>query len=123
MRDLKFRVWNTDYQTDGLKAKMEIFNLKDLHKNNLPCNFSSKNVMQYTGLKDADGAVIYEGDILDNDWKVVWSDTSHLWGLQTKDGVVIGIYNYDMKDFQIIGNIYENPELSDQVNTGNQDSN
>ena len=79
-------------------------------------------IMQFTGLKDKQGKEIYEGDIL----------KSESWGKNTKvknpyhvvewgrvGWIAIG-YNGQMKvnpsldvksDFEVIGNVYENPEL------------
>jgi hypothetical protein len=71
-------------------------------------------IMQYTGLKDKNGKEIYEGDILyyescDDKKEVMWGpildhDTKMGYG----DGW--GLVSTD-EDAEIIGNIYENPEL------------
>lgn len=83
-------------------------------------------VMQYTGLKDRNGIEIYEGDIVKHikystknigvvtfgegeynpdHWSVSW----HGWFVE---GVDCTFDEYDAMDhFEVIGNIYQNPEL------------
>lgn len=79
---------------------------------------------QYTGLKDKNGKEIYEGDF-DKDYQVVrWCDKKNGWAMSifdfpTKEHILCHCYdcegNYDISetltDFEIFGNIYENPEL------------
>ena len=71
--------------------------------------------MQFTGLKDKNGKEIYEGDYLqhaDGEVSVVeWLDgcfvVRHFWNKKKSDCDFIAAKNL----FEIIGNIYENPEL------------
>ena len=83
--------------------------------------FDLKDVvlMQYTGLKDADSKEIYEGDILtdfgDAGPLYVEFSTEHA-GFVFMDKFDNGPPSYTPKEisyeqFEIIGNIYENPEL------------
>ena len=66
-------------------------------------------LMQVTGLKDKNGIEIYEGDV----WEIKFKDP--LEGLITKRHLVeykdgyLKRFKYDIGE--IIGNIYENPEL------------
>lgn len=85
-------------------------------------------IMQYTGLKDKNGKEIYEGDVcrfnpikeepvffhglayVDNkkvggSWKIIRCDNEggEEWGLDSS--------SFWNEDFEVIGNIYENPEL------------
>lgn len=92
------------------------------------------DLMQFTGLRDKNGKEIYEGDILtstsypfQDDGKynyhgiVEWDDEYAAYFLTTQlvnsekrgalHGVSQTIMNYEMATFEVIGNIYENPEL------------
>ena len=74
---------------------------------------------QYTGLKDKNGTEIYEGDIV----KVILTEFDKYWIGKIKYELAICSYvikrkGYidvaffeNLKDIEVIGNIYDNPEL------------
>jgi hypothetical protein len=116
MREIKFRAWDKD------KNKMTEWDiLKDRYGY---FNSNSFIVMQYTGLKDKNGKEIYEGDILYIDWKdsrysphinkypVAWNTKNACWDLH--EG---GSPQNDAKKYmEVVGNIYQNPELLERNN-------
>ena len=89
----------------------------------------SDTVGQYTGLTDRNGKKIFEGDILQGFWycegvraKVVWIDDAATFGILysfRKSGEETAWLNSSWYKFtsespyfpEIIGNIYDNPEL------------
>ena len=76
-------------------------------------------VMQCVGLKDKNGKLIYEGDIVKTRTglrlKVIWNKEAAMFWLQTFDEVyTITFYakqQLDGDEMEVIGNIYENKEL------------
>jgi uncharacterized phage protein (TIGR01671 family) len=124
MREIKFRAWL--YQEQEMKnsidnEKMFIFAVNGLNIKTMDDQLYYPRVsfMQYTGLKDKNGTEIYEGDIL-------LCDDSNEDHEEFKTEVWFGNgqfltrhYGYPVHSWcskkeswcEIIGNIYENPEL------------
>lgn len=127
MREIKFRAW--DKQFGGwldyicLTLGGETHYQTEMGKFGVP----TPNVvlMQYTGLKDKNGKGIYENDYLKTDrgiiCKVYWSASGasfmisypNIW--QNRIGRLIykKLMNWHAKS-EVIGNIYENPELLEE---------
>ena len=122
MREIKFRTWFYDGEElpngmmyQGEKSFRE--NLIDWENNILAPTDECTILMQYTGLKDKNGVEIYEGDIVK---AMDWEFDAHAWNTVwikeiTYDNYECrfeGVYPNDSgMSCEVIGNIYENPEL------------
>lgn len=132
MKEIKFRVWNKLTNKMYSHKKLEEM-LVNLTKNDfiagifLPLN-SDNEIMQYTGLNDKNGNEIYEGDILKGTTKgnsdeilaityVKWDRGQFdLFTEMTSDSWEDALFNYmQFFDVEVMGNIYENPELLDKI--------
>lgn len=76
-------------------------------------------LMQYTGLKDKNGKEIYEGDILkdiktEKISQIYWNGITASFKLKGEIGEDNELF--DVHGSEIIGNIYENPELLNEQN-------
>ena len=81
-------------------------------------DYEFKNVefMQYTGLKDKRGKEIYEGDIIrlkKGNFPVFFILGMFMTGDDGKtiDNISLALLNHLNNEIDVIGNVYENPEL------------
>ena len=117
MREIKFRAL--------LKKGKRMVDVKSIHfgtrkiiigysKNktnygNYSVSFDDVELMQFTGLYDKNKVPIYEGDILNID--------DEYWVVSFEDGKFVGTFDnviedlYEISDYEIIGNIYEDGNL------------
>lgn len=127
MREIKFRAWH--------KEKKEIVDAEEIDFMNKVINyidndyennrqeirgayFEDIELMQYKGLKDMREKEIYEGDIvkLRANHGIGVIKYYDEWGafiveyIKPRPLAVLGM-NYYKEDIEVLGNIYENPEL------------
>lgn len=78
-------------------------------------SFEDVELMQSTGLKDKNGKVIFEGDIVSGffseNHEVVWREKRGCWVIQTINTIGFTELAKFNKNLEVIGNIYENKEL------------
>jgi uncharacterized phage protein (TIGR01671 family) len=115
MREIKFRAWDSEqYEMsysdplDDLERAYSWF--RELEDRDVKAS-GNIELMQYTGLKDKNGKEIYEGDIVKGGAEtVVMEWKNEMW---TEEGYITGFSELSegANCYEIIGNLYENPEL------------
>lgn len=139
-RDIKFKIWDKEEKkflqinwegedTRHTKGKANICYSDSVYvtlsgyvnEDGWPYEVDA-DILQYTGLKDKNGKEIYEGDILSikiysGDKVIVEGKTvvefkngcfGVIWG---HDKAFLSLNSFFKAKFEVIGNIYENPEL------------
>lgn len=116
MREIKFRAWNgnciigaSSVRANGSFALRDGLSDKDL----LVIPTPKYEIMQYTGLKDKNNVEIFEGDIVTHEDFNLPSEVTFERGCFRIHGFTIANFEaiHHMGKIQVIGNIYETPEL------------
>ncbi len=136
MREIKFRVWDKEcykmFHNITIKniIKQTIEGVESGETFGHWLNITKHELMEYTGLKDKNGAEIYEGDIVvENSYPmyddglcnyrcvVVWYSDQVCFGLEMHTvservrGCAVPKSIDEYENLEIIGNIHGNPEL------------
>ena len=110
MRKHIYRAWDGSEMLGPSEIHDLMFNYGENYD-----HVKAAKVMQYTGCRDSKGVDIYEGDIIE--WKeediifeVKWSpeDCGYIC---IRDNCAGSMNQQYIDHFEVVGNIYENPEL------------
>ena len=120
MRDIKFRVWDNERNAmfnsksvdiDFFEGKIEITSDTIRYDEVYTDEIKDFELMQYVGCKDKNNKEIYEGDIVktkEHIGQIIYS--KGMFFIDVKGDFYLPIYNVS-EFMEVIGNIYENPEL------------
>lgn len=145
MREIKFRAWDKElemmaYSDQHNSKDYDVFYEFNFWRGDtLKCTATESyddcwgdsqesitdldNIMQYTGLKDKNGKEIYEGDIIKYDTidfitynLVKWGKVEFSFLKKQLDGTIHRTTYQGLSKYgEVIGNIYENPTLWEEV--------
>jgi uncharacterized phage protein (TIGR01671 family) len=135
MREIKFRAWDKGRREYLSAGQILIAVLSGNHPKSSPQYldilkgadvYKERFVLeQFTGLKDKNGKEIYEGDIIRNQYGlngvIKWRNDRFIveW-MNDGTGLRFDFDHWAINNFiDIIGNIYENPELLTQPSNDN----
>lgn len=132
MREIKFRAYiKRDYNKELVGKILEVSSLH-LKKNkviigysisksnygNKSFNYKDIELMQYTGLKDKNRKEIYEGDVVkvftNKEWRIgiiIYEHSGFTIDVTNNKELKYGRTSIIENLTEVIGNIYENPEL------------
>ncbi len=123
MREIKFRQWiksmkKFHYWGFIVESEAQSFHGKYFKEPLGPMDDDRRESQQYTGLKDKDGEKIYEGDIIKYDTlaspqskeSVEWNEDISGFNPFVEYDSDCQVY-VEMDTVEILGNIYENPDL------------
>lgn len=121
MREIKFRIWSK-YSEKMVDEGFYISQNSDLFQND-SLDYKNKDsfeIMQYTGLKDknGNGKEIYEDDVCKRKIFAFGEIRTFIGKVKMFEGrwwldsgtAAVPLWN-EMHELEVIGNIYENPEL------------
>ena len=120
-REIKFRAW--DAKEKQMLEVNHLFNLDNKQPIEVWTNYyeggyrfnpDKSELMQYTGLTDANGEEIYEGDLVtltddseDPIYRVIFDEAK----FEISGGGVLYDLGEEFMNCEVIGNVHENPEL------------
>lgn len=138
MRDILFRgkdkenKWHYGYVDATMYKHIVVINTDD---GGSQFEVQPDTVGEFTGLCDANGKPIYEGDIVAHNDKpigiVIWHSNGYFcinvgFDIKERDSIPIGQYfewcylRENKNTFSVIGNIHDNPEMINQLKTTDQ---
>ena len=121
MREIKFRAW--DNKEKRWCSDFSISNIGSFMRLGISQRTDDIIIQQFTGLLDKNGKEIYEGDIIKipDDWDEYGMNAGEVYEIFFNEGGfrlkpkyrkgARGIWLEDTEKLEVIGNIFENPEL------------
>jgi uncharacterized phage protein (TIGR01671 family) len=117
MREIKFRAWSKEF---GMSPATTLTNMLQVVARRDPHDYPDElmTLMQFTGLKDKNGREVYERDVVRRELRlgqelneVAWTFGGFYLRNITNDAASISFHLITEVELEVIGNIYENPEL------------
>ena len=124
MREIKFRVWDahkrmwTEYRIhDGVVYFLD--KSTGVWVGKYDKRYKEFDFMEYSGLRDKNNKEIYEGDIVVQNNKrhrVIFDEENARFCIRDDEFELnVSFTNMNNKRMEVVGNIYENPELIKEV--------
>jgi uncharacterized phage protein (TIGR01671 family) len=129
-RIIKFRAWDKEENVMGEVITMDLMDAGSIryfldNSNDIYDQYKEKcELMQFTGLLDKNGKEIYEGDIIREDefigdvrflhgsFLIWYGNVPNDW---CHEYIPCYVETDQLKDGEVIGNIYSNPELLKEI--------